>query len=106
MPLSVAGPALGAGFGQVFTLLRDILKDGISKACQFKPILKRLESMLDSVAPKVTDIERLNQQLNRPAEETQSLIEEMTKECGAGSQVLANPTEEFVFNSQVLKQTF
>ena len=35
--------------------------------------------MLDSVAPTVTDIERLNQQLNRPAEETQSLIEEMTK---------------------------
>ncbi|KAK7824706.1 protein da1-related 5 [Quercus suber] len=35
--------------------------------------------MLGRLAPTVTDIERLNQQLNRPVEETQSLIEEMTK---------------------------
>ena len=79
MPLSVAGPLLGAGFGQVFTLLRDAVKDVVSKARQFKPILKRLESTLDRLAPSVTDIELLNQQLNRPVEETQSLIEEMTK---------------------------
>ena len=52
--------------------------------------------MLDSVAPTVTDIERLNQQLNRPAEETE-LDRRNDEECGAGSQVLANPTVEFVF---------
>nr|POE89716.1 putative disease resistance protein [Quercus suber] len=72
-------PLPGAGFGQVFTLLRDAVKDVVSKARQIKPILKRLESTLDRLAPTVTDIERLNQQLNRPVEETQSLIEEMTK---------------------------
>ena len=79
MPLSVAGPLLGAGFGQVFTLLRDAVKDVVSKARQFKPILKRLESTLDRLAPTVTDIELLNQKLNRPVEETRSLIEEMTR---------------------------
>ncbi|KAK7848849.1 putative disease resistance protein, partial [Quercus suber] len=79
IPLSIAGPLPGAGFGQVFTLLRDAVKDVVSKARQIKPILKRLESTLDRLAPTVTDIERLNQQLNRPVEETQSLIEEMTK---------------------------
>ena len=62
--------------------------------------------MLDSVAPTVTDIERLNQQLNRPAEETQSLIEEMTKSVELVRKCLQIPRWNLYFNSQVLKQTF
>ena len=79
MPLSIAGSLLGAGFGQVFALLRETVKDVVSEARQFEPILKRLESTLDRLATTVTDIEQLNQLLNRPVEETRSLIEEMTR---------------------------
>ena len=79
MPLSIAGSLLGAGFGQVFALLRETVKDVVSEARQFEPILKRLESTLDRLATTVTDIEQLNQLLNRPLEETRSLIEEMTR---------------------------
>ena len=79
MPLSVAGSLLGAGFGQVFALLRETVNNVVSEARQFEPILKRLESTLDRLATTVTDIEQLNQLLNRPVEETRSLIEEMTR---------------------------
>ena len=79
MPLSIAGSLLVAGFGQVFALLRETVKDVVSEARQFEPILKRLESTLDRLATTVTDIEQLNQLLNRPVEETRSLIEEMTR---------------------------
>ncbi|XP_050291610.1 probable disease resistance protein At5g66900 [Quercus robur] len=79
MPLSVAGPLLGAGFGQVLTSLRETVKDVVRNARQFKRILKRLDSTLDLLAQAVEDIERSNQQRGRAVENTQSLIEEMTK---------------------------
>ena len=79
MALFVAGPLLGAGFGQVLTSLRETVKDVVRNARQFKRILKRLDSTLDLLAQAVEDIERSNQQRGRAVENTQSLIEEMTK---------------------------
>ena len=75
----VAGSLLGAGFGQVFTSLRETVKDVVSKARQFKRILKSLDSTLDLLADTVEKIERSNQQRGRAVEKTQSLIEEMRK---------------------------
>ena len=75
----VAGSLLGAGFGQVFTSLRETVKDVVSKARQFKRILKSLDSTLDLLADTVKKIELSNQQRGRAVEKTQSLIEEMRK---------------------------
>ena len=79
MALIVAGPLLGAGFGRVLTSLRETVKDVVRNVRQFKRILKRLDSTLDLLAQAVEDIERSNQQRGRAVENTQSLIEEMSK---------------------------
>ena len=79
MALIVAGPLLGAGFGQVLTSLRETVKDVVRNVRQFKRILKRLDSTLDLLAQAVEHIERSNQQRGRAVENTQSLIEEMSK---------------------------
>nr|XP_023879399.1 probable disease resistance protein At5g66900 [Quercus suber] len=79
MALFVAWPLLGAGFGQVLTSLRETVKDVVRNARQFKRILNRLDSTLDLLAQAVEDIERSNQQRGRAVENTQGLIEEMTK---------------------------
>ena len=55
------------------------VKDVVRNARQFKHILKRLDSTLDFLTQAVEDIERSNQQRGRAVENTQSLIEEMTK---------------------------
>ncbi|XP_030974656.1 probable disease resistance protein At5g66900 isoform X3 [Quercus lobata] len=79
MALMVAESLLGAGFEQVFTLLQETVKDVVSKARQFKGLLRNLDSTLDLLADTVKKIERSNQQRGRAVEKTQSLIEEMTK---------------------------
>jgi hypothetical protein len=60
-------------------VLHDSVKEVVSKARMFKPVLKRLNSTLDRIAPIVNDIEQLNKQLDRPEAETKSLIEDMEK---------------------------
>lgn len=79
MPLSVAGLLLGAEYGQVLTSLRETVMDMVRNAHQFKFILKLLNSTLDLLAQAVKDIEQSNQQRGHVVENTQSLIEEMTK---------------------------
>ena len=79
MALMVAESLLGAAFEQVFTLLQETVKDVVSKARQFKGLLRNLDSTLDLLADTVKKIERSNQQRGRAVEKTQSLIEEMTK---------------------------
>ncbi|XP_050291609.1 probable disease resistance protein At5g66900 isoform X2 [Quercus robur] len=79
MALMVAESLLGAGFEQVFTLLQKTVKDVVSKARQFKGLLRNLDSTLDLLADTVKKIERSNQQRGRAVEKTQSLIEEMKK---------------------------
>ncbi|KAK7860952.1 putative disease resistance protein [Quercus suber] len=77
MPLDVAGAALGAAFGEGFAVLHDTVKDVASKARMFKPILKRLESTLNSLVPTVNEIRRLSEQLELPERETKRLMEKM-----------------------------
>ncbi|KAK7848815.1 putative disease resistance protein [Quercus suber] len=74
-----AGAALGAVFGEVFAVFHDSVKEVGSKALMFKPILKSLESQLDSLAPLVKDIRQLSEQLDLPKVETETLIEHMKK---------------------------
>ncbi|XP_065632106.1 probable disease resistance protein At5g66890 isoform X2 [Quercus suber] len=77
MALIVAGPLLGVAFGQVFTSLRETVKDTVSKVCQFKPILERLQSTLDRLAPMVDQMVELSEKLDLPERETKRLKEHM-----------------------------
>ena len=77
MPLDVAGAALGAAFGEGFTVLHNTVTDVVSKARMFKPILKRLASTLDRLVPTVDEIKRLSEQLELPERETKRLMEQM-----------------------------
>uniref|UniRef100_A0A7N2R1G9 RPW8 domain-containing protein n=1 Tax=Quercus lobata TaxID=97700 RepID=A0A7N2R1G9_QUELO len=71
------GAALGAAFGEGFAVLHVTVKDVVSKARMFKPILKHLESTLDRLAPTVNEITQSSEQLDLPEVETKSLIEHM-----------------------------
>nr|POE89714.1 putative disease resistance protein [Quercus suber] len=77
MPLDVAGAALGAAFGEGFTVLHNTVTDVVSKARMFKPILNRLASTLDRLVPTVDEIKRLSEQLELPERETKRLMEQM-----------------------------
>ncbi|KAK7818241.1 putative disease resistance protein [Quercus suber] len=79
MPLDYAGAALGVAFGGGFADFRVVVKNVVDRARMFKPILKRLESTLDRLAPTVIEIGRLSEQLTLPEVETKSLIEHMKK---------------------------
>ena len=73
----VGGAALGAAFREGFAVLHVTVKDVVSKARMFKPILKHLESTLDRLAPTVNEITQSSEQLGLPEVETKSLIEHM-----------------------------
>lgn len=74
----VGRAALGAVFGKAFAELYETVKDVGSKVVMFKSILISFKSNLDLLAPVVEEIRRLNQELNRPEEETKSLIKDMS----------------------------
>ena len=73
----VGRAALGAVFGKALAELYDTVKNVGSKVLMFKSILKSFKSNLDLLAPVVEEIRRLNQELDRPEEETKSLIKDM-----------------------------
>ena len=79
MPLDHAGAALGAAFGEGFSDFHAVVKHVVDRARMFKPILERLESMLDRVEPTVIEIVRLSEQLAFPEVKIKSLIEHMKK---------------------------
>jgi len=58
-------------------VLRDTFKDVVRKVRLFKPILKRLESTLNSLTPMVNQIRELGEQLDLPEEETKKLMEQI-----------------------------
>ncbi len=68
---------LRVAFGEGFAVFHDTVKDVASKVLMFKSILKSLKATLDTIAPIVNDIERLNE--HRPEAEIQRLIEVMKK---------------------------
>lgn len=73
----VVRAALGAVFGKAFAELYETVKDVGSKVVMFKSILTSFKSNLYLLEPVVEEIRRLNQELNRPEEETKSLIKDM-----------------------------
>ena len=74
----VGGAALGALFGEAFTLLHEGVKSWGSKALNFSSTLKSLASNLDRLAPEVEKIKELSEELDL-REDLESLIDQMNK---------------------------
>ncbi|KAK7860108.1 protein da1-related 5 [Quercus suber] len=72
-----AEAALGAAFGTVFTVLYDTVKEVVGKVRKFKPILEKLESTLNNLAPLVDEIRQLSEQLDLPEVKTKELMKRM-----------------------------
>ncbi|KAL9464364.1 hypothetical protein AB3S75_002042 [Citrus x aurantiifolia] len=71
----VGGALLGAVFGE---LLRAV-SEAKDKAVMFKDLLGQLESTLQNSTPMIKEIEKLNQVLDLPKHETDTLIEMMRR---------------------------
>lgn len=71
----VLDAVVGAVVGELLSAVLE-MKD---KAVKFRPTLERLESTLKSIEPLINQIENFNRQLDRPKEETESLIKQMKK---------------------------
>lgn len=71
----VGGALLGAVFGE---LLRAV-SQAKDKAVMFKDLLGQLESTLQNSTPMIKEIEKLNQVLDLPKHETDTLIEMMRR---------------------------
>lgn len=71
--------ALGALFGNAFTLLHEGVKSWGSKALNFSSTLKSLASNLDRLKPEVEKIRKLNEELDLPEDLTKSLIDQMNE---------------------------
>ncbi|KAK2657401.1 hypothetical protein Ddye_010453 [Dipteronia dyeriana] len=80
---TVGGAFLGAVFGEVLRLVTD----SIRKSHKFKPELEKLKSTLESITPIIQEIVKLNENLDRPKQETEKLIgllrdaEELIHKC-------------------------
>ena len=80
---TVGGAILGAVFGEVSRLVTD----SIRKARKFKPQLEELKSTLEYITPTIQEIVKLNENLDRPRQETEKLIvllrnaEELVHKC-------------------------
>ena len=75
----VGWAALGALFGEAFTLLHEGVKSWGTKALNFSSTLKSLASNLDRLAPEVEKIRELSEELDLPEDLTKSLIDQMNK---------------------------
>lgn len=69
----------GAALGSVFNLLMAAVLDVTQKVATFKFYLDRLKTTLNSIKPLFDDIERLNEVLNRPKEETESFLTQLSR---------------------------
>ena len=77
-----------------------VVKYVVDKARMFKPILKRLESTLDSLVPTVNEIRRLSEQLELPERETKRLMEQMEEGAKLVSKCLKIRWLNYVFKVQ------
>ncbi|XP_027153277.1 probable disease resistance protein At5g66900 [Coffea eugenioides] len=69
----------GAALGSVCNLLVAAVLEVTQKVATFKFSLDRLKTTLNSIKPIFDDIERLNEILNRPEEETESFLTQLRK---------------------------
>nr|AJT49599.1 R8H-1 protein [Vitis pseudoreticulata] len=67
----VGGAALGAVFEKLFVAV----VDARTKATKFESSLKKLEETLKSINPSILEMKRMNDQLDRPKEEMEKLIQ-------------------------------
>ncbi|KAJ9669980.1 hypothetical protein PVL29_026510 [Vitis rotundifolia] len=72
MALELVG---GAALGAVFEKLFAAVVDARNKATQFDSSLKKLEQTLKSINPSILEMKKLNDQLDRPKEEMEKLIQ-------------------------------
>lgn len=78
---------VGAGLEKVLSVLSKTISHVIKKTWLFKSKLKRLQETIDKISPIFNDIEKLNQILDRPQQETDSFIDQLkraevlVKEC-------------------------
>lgn len=78
---------VGTGLQEVLSILSKTITHVIKKTWLFKSKLKRLQETIDKITPIFSDIEKLNQILERRQEETNSFIEQLkhaedlVKEC-------------------------
>ena len=69
----------GAALGSVCNLLVAAVLEVTQKVAAFKFSLDRLKTTLNSIKPIYDDIERLNEILNRPEDETESFLTQLRK---------------------------
>ncbi|KAJ7951597.1 Disease resistance protein [Quillaja saponaria] len=69
----VEGGVVGAVFGELLKAVLEV-KD---KILQFNPVLKKLKSTLESIAPVIHEIQKYHEQLDRKKEELRGLIKQM-----------------------------
>ena len=72
MALELVG---GAALGAVFEKLFAAVVDASNKATQFESSLKKLEETLKSINPSILEMKKLNDQLDRPKEDMEKLIQ-------------------------------
>ena len=72
MALELVG---GAALGAVFEKLFAAVVDASNKATQFESSLKKLEETLKSINPSILEMKKLNDELDRPKEEMEKLIQ-------------------------------
>ena len=97
----VGGAALGALFGEAFTLLHEGVKSWGSKALNFSSTLKSLASNLDRLAPEVEKIKELSEELDL-REDLREFDRSNEQGRGTHSQMLENQKVEAPFQNQVL----
>ncbi|CAL5371099.1 unnamed protein product [Camellia sinensis] len=69
----VGGAALGAAFGELLKVVEDVA----IKAVYFKSIVKRIESILNQITPKIEEIKNLNRVLDRSEKETAMFTDQL-----------------------------
>lgn len=98
----VGGALLGAVFGE---LLKAVSEEK-DKAVTFKDRLEKLESTLRNSIPWIEEIEKLNQVLDRPKQETENLVrmmeqgEQLVRKC---SKVKWNCFKRYVYAKKIIK---
>ncbi|KAK3222840.1 hypothetical protein Dsin_009865 [Dipteronia sinensis] len=77
----------GALLEEVFGRALGVTTDAIKKVRKFKPELEKLESTIESMTPNIQAIVKSNENLDRPKQETEKLIEllrnaeELVRKC-------------------------
>ncbi|XP_010255127.1 PREDICTED: putative disease resistance protein At5g47280 isoform X1 [Nelumbo nucifera] len=81
----VGGAALGASFGVAAQLLSDAIKEAVKSVKNFKKDLRRLDSTLDRVKPRIEEVKLLDEKLK---DSSKANIASLTQELKEGEQLV------------------